>query len=391
MRCLILVVTALVCAACASDGADSVDDDSKSDSFGTSITIGGRKVKRIAPVPVLPFNHIGLDAIISGFHAFPVIDHRTKVAADAGLEHTLMDKDGKPIRIGRVAYVRTGLGNIPPSPALVYLLARHFETVVVLYTNMTDSASHTAFGRPSAIGGVPIPESIENEVRIFELGSPQYNMISAAQQSDVLLEQLEILRTKQDQLGFDPLAEPAWIFAHSQGSIDAVISDHRLRREGFAGFEHIITLGGALEGGRLIRTAVGLGWFNTALVVAGPQGGDAISGLAPDVVRSTLVEQLELASEDLLASELEHRIDFAFGGSINLFFPVGNIRPGLWFLASQPDQFGLIGPSDGMVSTDSARVRARGALFNQVDHILLFEDPGLLAGMLDHVLRSEGN
>jgi hypothetical protein len=375
--------------ACATHEGSDGDGDGKSDqSFGDPIVIGDKETPRIAFPPLLPLNQLQLDTIVGGFLAGAVANMRGDIAAELALDHTVVGDDGKPVRFGRVAYVRPGLGNISPSPAQVFLLARHFDVVVLMYTNMTDPFSDKAFGRSKSIGGVQIPEPIRDQVKIFEIGSPQFNLISASQQSDVTLEQLELMHQERDQLGFDPLTEPAWIFAHSQGSNDAVISDQRLRDLGFAGFDHIITMGGALEGGRLINTATGLTWRAGATAAAGLQGDAAIFGLAPQITRQVFAANLGVDPDDV-ASELGKRIDFAFGGEINLFFPFGNIRPGLLALASHPDEFGFVLPSDGMVNTRAARLDIPGGVFSQCDHVLIFEDPGLL-GMVLKEIRDRG-
>ncbi len=367
--------------ACADQPADSVEGSGKQDSFG-SFTVGDKEFARIAPEPVLPFNQFQLDAIIGTFLALPVIDFRNSIAAEASLDKVERDGTGQPIRLGRVAYVRPGLGNIAPSPAHVFMLAQHFDVVVVLFTNMTSSPEFTKFGRMNGMGIVNVPEALRGKIKLFGIGSEQWNLISAQQQSDVLLEQLQILHEHKDELGFDALQEPAWMFAHSQGALDAVISDHRLRQAGFAGFERIISVGGALEGGRLIPTATGLSWRAGAALAAGFQGDAAIAELDPGIVQDILAEHLELDDESQVRTALDKRIDFAFGGTINPFFPPLNVRPGLFALASTPDLFGFVGPNDGMVSIDSSHRGRRTKTYNQTDHVQVIEDPDLLADMV---------
>jgi hypothetical protein len=193
---------------------------------------------RIAPAPVAPADQSKVDAFFSGFTAAPVTDFHSAAAAQDAVALTVTDGQGHPIRLVDVAFVRPGLGKIMFSPAQIYMLARHFRTVVLLYTNMTDpDAAARAFRRVTELEGIPIPSEIAGGVRIFAVGSPQLNVISYLQQPDVTLEQLELLRRHSATLGFDPLAADRWVFAHSQGVTEAVVTDHRLRKAGFPGFD----------------------------------------------------------------------------------------------------------------------------------------------------------
>ncbi|MGE0548669.1 MAG: hypothetical protein AB7O24_27260 [Kofleriaceae bacterium] len=365
---------------------DTGDPNGKADSGDEqTIAVGGQRLRRIAPRPMAPADQAKVDTFMGGFLAAPVTDFRTQAAAEVGIDLAVTDVAGEPVRLGSVAYLRPGLGNIAPSPADVFLLARHFDTLVVLYTNTTDASGDASVRRVTEIAGVTIPDRIAGEVNIFAIGSPQFNLITSTQQSDVTLEQLQQLHDASTLVGFDALEEPAWIFAHSQGSIDAVLTDDRLRDAGFAGFDHIVTIGAALEGGRLIRSGIGASWISGALAAAGTQGATAMEALAPDLVAGTLTGLLGVTTEQELASVLAERITFSFAGAIDTTAPKGNVRDAFLFLAGQADGAGRIDPSDGVVSTTSALKGGFTKSYPQTDHVLLIEDPALLADMLSEL------
>jgi hypothetical protein len=383
-------VAALTLAACATSPTDPVDDPGgKNDSADpNTIIVGDAKIPRLAQAPVAAADQSKVDALLAGFLAGAVTDFRDAATAERVAELGLRDPEGKPVRLGRVAYLRPGLGNVDFSPADVFLLARHFDTLVVLYTNTTDALDNVKLRRLDAVGGVAIPAAIRTQVKIMAVGSPTMNLINSTQQSDVSLEQFQILHESRKELGFDVLQQPAWMFAHSQGAIDAVLTDDRLRKAGYAGFDNIVTIGAALGGGRLIRSMIGEGWLQAGLDASGEQGKLALNDLAPDVVEENFIKHLELSSADSIAPTLKDRIDYGFGGTIDAKAAKGNVRDGFLFLAGQLDGEGRLDPSDGVVSTESSSsFAAHGKLYPQTDHIGIIEDPDLLADMLAIVAK----
>jgi hypothetical protein len=99
-----------------------------------TITLDGKEIPRLAIPAVNIDDQAAVDAFFSVFIADPVTDFRTVEAAEASVGLALP----KPRRLGKIAYVRPGIGNIMFSPAWVYLLAQHYQTVVLMYSNMTD-------------------------------------------------------------------------------------------------------------------------------------------------------------------------------------------------------------------------------------------------------------
>jgi hypothetical protein len=271
------------------------------------------------------------------------------------------------------------------------MLARHFDTLVLLYTNMPDpDASARALRRVTALEGVAVPSEIAGRVRIFALGSPQLNVISYLQQSDVTLEQLEILRRNAATLGFDPLTGDRWFFAHSQGVTDAVLTDHRLRRAGLAGLGRIVGIAGATRGGRLIEAPIGAVFAQGAEDAAGEQGRVAIEELGATATTANLIEHLDITGanrEEKLVHRLSRRIDVAFGGVVDPSAPQGNVRGSFLFLAGLADGDGNVNPNDGVEDTSSTLLGKRSLAFQQVDHILITEDPALLRRMIEELAR----
>ena len=219
-----------------------------------TISVDGEEIPRLDIPAVNIADQAAVDAFFGVFVNDPVTDFRTVEAAEASVGLALP----KPRRLGKIAYVRPGIGNIMFSPAWVYLLAQHYQTVVLMYSNMTDpEPGATAVRRIDELEGVPIPASIRHKVKIFAIGSPKLNLISSLQQSDTTLEQLEILRTSP-MLGGKVLSDDAaaWMFAHSQGMIDSIFTDERLRAAGLVPFDRIVGVAGAVKGGRLIESAI---------------------------------------------------------------------------------------------------------------------------------------
>ncbi|MGE0869337.1 MAG: hypothetical protein AB7P03_12280 [Kofleriaceae bacterium] len=355
--------------------------------FGT-IIVDGQPIERLAPPPVAPADQAAVDAFMGGFLAGAITDFRTAAAAEAAVDLAILDNHGDPVHIGDVAFVRPGIGNIMFSPAQIYLLSRHFTNVVVMYTNMTDPTGPTGVRAVTSLEGVPIPASIAGEVRIWAIGSPQLNIISGAQQSDVTLEQLEILRQNQSLIGFDPLGNKNWIFAHSQGVFDAVVTDHRLKEAHLNDFKRIVSVAGATQGGRLIGTPLGDTFVQGAEDAAGEQGRIAFEALEPSVSIANLIEFLDVNGahpEDKQRKRVRRAVWGAFSGSVDPNLPQGNIRDAFLFLAAQPDFRGEVTSNDGVENLDSTSLGKRRLTFVQADHILMIEDPAILRAELEVV------
>jgi hypothetical protein len=352
-----------------------------------TITLDGKEIPRLAIPAVNIDDQAAVDAFFSVFIADPVTDFRTVEAAEASVGLALP----KPRRLGKIAYVRPGIGNIMFSPAWVYLLAQHYQTVVLMYSNMTDpEPGATAVRRVQELEGVPIPASIRNKVKIFAIGSPKFNVISSLQQSDTTLEQLEILRTSP-MLDDKVLEVPAWMFAHSQGMIDTILTDERLRAAGLESFERIIGVAGAVKGGRLIESAIGPFLIDGAEAVAGEQGRVAFELVGKTATVNVLADVLGIGGPDFavefnLDIELIKRTFAGFGGVLDSSAPQGNARVALLDLTDIPDGDGLVKPNDGVEDFDSTTLAQNNLLFEQVDHILIIEDPALLRAMLDVIV-----
>jgi hypothetical protein len=354
-----------------------------------TITVDGEEIPRLAVPAVNIGDQAAVDAFFSVFLADPVTDFRTVEAAEASVGLALP----KPRRLGKIAYVRPGIGNIMFSPAWIYLLAQHYKTVVLMYSNMTDpEPGATAVRRVAELEGVPIPASIRNKVKIFAIGSPNLNLISSLQQSDTTLEQLEILRSSpmlDDKVLNDGV--PAWMFAHSQGMIDTILTDERLRAAGLVPFERIIGVAGAVKGGRLIESAIGPLLIDGAEAVGGEQGRVAFELVGKTATVDVLADVLGIGGPDFakefnLDIELIKRTFAGFGGVLDSSAPQGNARLAFLGLTDIPDGDGLVKPNDGVEDFDSTTLAQNNLIFEQVDHILIIENPALLRAMLDVIV-----
>lgn len=359
-----------------------------------SIKVAGKRIPRLAEAAIHIEDQDAVDALFAGFIADPPTDFHTIDAAEAAVELALPH----PRRLGRIAYVRPGIGNIMFSPAWVYLLSMHFDTVVLMYSNMTDpEPGATDVRRIRELEGVPIPESIRRKVRIFAIGSPNFNAISYLQQSDTSLEQLELLR-RHKRLRSVVLRHnaKAWMFAHSQGMIDAVLTDHRLASAGLPIFNKIIGIAGAVKGGRLIESAIGPDLIAGAAFLAGEQGGLAFELVSKTNTVAELIEHLDIPGPDFakefnLDIRLVNKTFAAFGGVLDNTAPQGNARVALLGLTGIPDGDGVVKPNDGVEDFDSTTLGQNNAIFQQVDHIQITEDPALLASMLNVVVAALGS
>ncbi len=354
-----------------------------------SIIVAGKSIPRLEDPAVHIDNQEGIDALFAPFVAGAPVDFRTVEAADDAVDLGFP----KLGRLGRVAYVRPGVGNIMFSPASIYLLAQHFKTVVLLYSNMTDpEPGATDLRRVYELEGVPIPSAIQKRVRIFAIGSPKFNVISARQQSDTTLEQLEILRSSGGffRSGFKR-GRVGWFFAHSQGMIDAVMTDHRLRSAGLPSFDRIIGIAGAVKGGRLIESEIGPLLIGGAEAAAGEQGRIAFETVDRTATIANLIDVLEIpgppfAQELNLDIRLISRTFAGFGGVLDSSAPQGNARQGLIDLTDIPDGDGLVKPNDGVEDFDSTTIAQHNLVFEQVDHIGIIEDPSLMRAMLETIV-----
>ncbi len=354
-----------------------------------TITVDRKEIPRLAIPAVNIDDQDAVDEFFGVFVNDPVTDFRTVEAAEASVGLALP----KPRRLGKIAYVRPGIGNIMFSPAWVYLLAQHYRTVVVMYSNMTDpEPGATAVRRVEVLEGVPIPASIRNKVKIFAIGSPKFNLISSLQQSDTTLEQLEILRTSSmldDKVLDDDV--PAWMFAHSQGMIDTILTDERLRAAGLVPFDRIVGVAGAVKGGRLIESVIGQLLIDGAEAVGGEQGRVAFELVGKTATVDVLADVLGIGGPDFakefnLDIELIKRTFAGFGGVLDSSAPQGNARLALLGLTDIPDGDGLVKPNDGVEDFDSTTLAQNNLLFEQVDHIGIIEDPALLRAMLDVIV-----
>ncbi len=353
-----------------------------------AIALDGVEIPRLAPAPYHIADQAAVDAFFSAFVDGAITDFRTVQAAEDAVGLGPINEDGEPVRLGKIAYVRPGLGNILFSPAFVYLLAQHFDRVVVMYTNMTEPAPGATALRPvEALEGVPIPAAIAGQVEIYAIGSPELNLISFLQQSDVFLEQLEIIRRAWHRKARHLLGD-SWVFAHSQGVNDAVLTDHRLRTAEFVGFRRVVGIAGAVMGGRLLESAIGQSFVDGAFAIAGEQGAAAMEALKESVATAELIEHLAIPGPDFakrlnLEIHLVTRTFAAFGGTVDPALPQGNIRGTFLFLAGFPDGNGEVKPNDGVEDFTSTLLGSVNRVFPQTDHILITEDPEILAEMLE--------
>jgi hypothetical protein len=373
-----LLIVSAFCAGCGGTTAPSVGrSQSEVSAFGT-IEVGGRKIDRLEAAPVEPADPSAVAAFMGAFTADPITDFRTAAAAAGAASHALKTPGGVPLRLGDVAYVRPGLGNIMPSPVDIFVLGLQFRNVVLLYTNMTDTTEPTALRRVTRVGGVDVPASLAGQLRLWAIGSEKLNLISFAQQSDVTLEQLNTLDQHRADLGFNPLRASGWVFAHSQGVADTVLSDFRLRRAGFSPYGPIVAFGSAVKGGRLLGTPIGDFFLSAAEQVAGAQGRNAMLELTPSVTAATFLSATGFPSEDVLDAYLGARITAAFGGVVDPTAPQGNVRSSFLGLAATPDYLGQVTPNDGVENTSSTLLGAFHQAVPQTDHILIIEDPQIL-------------
>lgn len=361
--------------------------------LSATISVKGKEIPRLADPAIHIDDQAAVDALFAGFIADPPTNFHTIDVAEAAVELALP----QPRRLGKIAYVRPGIGNIMFSPGWIYLLAMHFDTVVVMYSNMTDPAPRaTDLRRVKELAGVPVPESIRHKTRIFAIGSPNFNAISFLQQSDTFLEQLEILRTSS-QLRSRVLKPgiPDWVFAHSQGMIDTVLTDHRLYGAGLGQFDRIIGIAGAVKGGRLIESVIGPDLIAGAGFLAGDQGATAFELVSKTNTVAALIEHLHIPGPEFarplnLDIRLIARTFAAFGGVLDSGAPQESARTALLGLTDIPDGDGLVKPNDGVEDFDSTTLGQHNRIFEQVDHIQITEDPALLAEMLNVIAAALG-
>jgi hypothetical protein len=200
------------------------------------------------------------------------------------------------------------------------------------------------------------------------------------QQSDVSLEQLEILSRAADRLGVDVLDGGVWMLAHSQGVNDAVLTRYRLREVGLEPFAKLVGIGGAVLGGRIMETETGQAFLDGALMAGGEQGVNALLALKATQARHNFADAFGFAEADEyeLAVQVEDAIreltDAAFGGIVDLH-DQGLVRAAFFGLAQTPDALGNVHPSDGAEDVASTTLGKKSGTFAKVDHILCIEDP----------------
>jgi hypothetical protein len=423
MRNLILTGCVLCLMACGKKKQDIVNNDAGTPPapFGT-ITVGSAAIARLAVAPVVPdaVGQSGIDAFMGSFGPTPVVPFRDQSHANQAAQGfellpdgttqvslDVLDSKGQAAQMGTVAYIRPGLGNLAFSPANVILIAKHFSKVIILFTNMTDpTQGSTDFRKlttlgvdrtnPDSVSGVPshweqvvnIPSSITN---IYAVGSPTLDAISFTQQSDVTLEQLQVLHGHSTDLGFDALTAGGTVFAHSQGAADIVLTQDRLLKAGFHGFDNIVTIGSAIKGGRLLATdTLAKGFANSAKgaggAVAGDQAYTALADLEPSVTAIRMQDGLNIhtsaASMDV-EDRIRSYVTAAFGGAIDYKNPdTGNARLAFVAFSTTPDGAGSYLLNDGAENVDSTTLGQVSSTFPQVDHITSIEDPVLMKQML---------
>lgn len=104
---------------------------------------------------------------------------------------------------------------------------------------------------------------------------------------------------------------------------------------------------------------------------------------------NALIDLLEIPGPDFAQKlNLEIRlITRTFAGfGLDSSAPQGNARQALLDLTDIPDGDGLVKPNDGVEDFDSTTLAQHNLIFEQVDHILIIEDPMLLRDMLDVIL-----
>ncbi|MGE0867310.1 MAG: hypothetical protein AB7P03_02025 [Kofleriaceae bacterium] len=403
---------------CAVDAPGSDSDNGKQDSTELGdIAVNGKSIPRLerAPLDLAPEDDAKMLTYVKAFGAKRDGDTNPQYRSEEFVddvftsEYALDDANGAPLQIGEVAYVRPGLGGTMASAAQIYLLAQHFKTVVLLYTNMTetDPAYTTALRKVDTGVGildpvvgtyVPSPVPLDN---IYAIGSAHYALISYQQQSDTTLEQLELLRQgwERDDFPFDPFAQTdAWIFAHSQANPDAVMTNARLETAGFKPYGKIVAMGSAILGCRVGGTMTWDNATNAARETSGggEQAANAYAALVPLTVRTNLATVLGLADPgeqlpiDTLTTQLREplreRIAYAIAPVVHPgpdlpLMPVedkGDVRIRYYNLAGMADFEGTDGknlPNDGLENLDSLTSAAQSTILYKVDHMGVFEGP----------------
>jgi hypothetical protein len=344
-----------------------------SDDVGETITVGGVEIPRLTSPGLQPLISF-VQVFVSSFTIGAPIDNRYSSVRDE-----LLQDD--PVRMGSIALLRPGLGNIAPSAGWVTVVAQHFDTVVVMYTQPS-SRWDEDFRRITEIDLVSFPEGIDN---VYAIGSPIANLISFPVQSDLTLQQLDVLAQHAEELGADPLDGEAWVFAHSQGVNDILLSDARLRFAGLPGFSKIIAIAGAVLGGRLMETPSAFITLPAAGSAGGFPGLDSMIALAPNQTYAWMnqVLQPEDDSRAGIEAEIRESTDLAVAATINPFFP-GFVRPMFYNLSFYPNNFGWVLPNDGFVDAESATLGRQRLELAGNDHVTIIEDPAAAQAIIEH-------
>ncbi|MGE0872176.1 MAG: hypothetical protein AB7P03_26695 [Kofleriaceae bacterium] len=381
---LTAVLVAVLGGACVEPPASYDEDGSgKADEADDFIEVAGRRLPRLSPFRgASPFTLAA--SFVSTFTLGAPIDHRY-----ASVDEQLVLED--PTRLGALAIVRPGVGNVPPSAAWLSVIAQHFDTVVVMYANLDSFTGDVGLRKINTVSGVSIPERITTRTNIWAMGTDSAHLISFPLQSDHTLEQLDQLWKIQDQLGVDPLAGDTWVFAHSQGVNDMVITDARLRDAGFAGLGPIVGVCGAMLGGRFTANPAAWAIIPVAAGVGGFQGVDAMIALQPLQSYSWMEQVLRPTDTSLAGIEaaISERVELAVAGAINPFWP-GFVRPLMYNLSLYPNELGWVLPNDGFVDARSAEL-GRETITLSGDHFSMIEDPAIAQEIMQRLTSRDVN
>ncbi|MGE3454659.1 MAG: hypothetical protein AB7O24_06075 [Kofleriaceae bacterium] len=353
----------------------------KADGADDYIDVAGKRIPRLSPFRgASPFTLA--ESFVSTFTLGAPINHRYQ-SVD---EQVVL---AQPTRLGALAVVRPGVGNVAPSAAWLTVLAQHFDTVVVMYANLDSVIEDVGLRKLDSLSGVSFPERLTARTNIWAIGSDAAHLISFPLQSDHTLEQLDQLWKLQDQLGVDPLAGDTWVFAHSQGVNDMVITDARLREAGFPGFGPIVGVCGAVLGGRFTANPAAWAIIPVAAGVGGFQGVDAMVALQP-VQSYNWMEQVLRPTDTSIAgieAAIGERIDLAVAGAINPFWP-GFVRPLMYNLSLYPNELGWVLPNDGFVDAHPAEL-GRHTVTLSGDHFSMIEDPSIAQEIAQQLVNGD--
>ncbi len=291
----------------------------------------------------VPRNHSPATEPVALVRMFLDKEYPASVAKRDAEEALSRPSDYGPRALGRLTVFVAGLFNRSPAPGVVFRVARHTDRVLITHANHSDP-SQNAIRVVTELEGIPVPEEMAG--RILEVGSREPTLRSWLHVADLLVEQLELLRQREDLLGFSLLEADATLISHSQGGLATV----RVREAFEAlGFEGVI--------GRLVALA------------PPSKGLDFTGAQAASWVVDPSSGNVHAAMKDLTQARV-----FALLGD-----PSTRPRWDLSLCGSRVDKDG-----DGLVSLASARFGARlFAIAGSLDHGQIFRR----ASVIDQILE----